>query len=98
MWSFLEQTNLLVDGLVKALVNIPESKIASSKHILTCRSMRLSQHKQGMRKTAAKSTASNVLHVIDENGELIPGFLTYLMEGILPMFKVFYIYIYIYII
>ena len=90
MWRFLEQTNLLVDGLVKALVNLPESKIASTKRILTCQSMRLNQHDQGIRKTAtAKPTASNILHVIDENGEIIPGILTYLMEGILPMFKVY---------
>ena len=88
MWSFLEQTRLLLDELVKTLINLPESKTVSAKHNLTCRSIRTSQ---GIRKrTMANSTASNIpqVHVIDENGEFIPGFLTYLMEAILPMFKV----------
>ena len=90
MWSFFEQTSLLLDGLVKALTNLPESKVASTKHNLTCRSITMSQTKQGIiQRTASKTTANDVhLHVIDENGELIPGLLTYLMEGILPMLKV----------
>ena len=108
MWIFLEQANVLVEGLVKALVNLPEddSKRASAKRNLACRSMRRSQHKQRItEKATANSTASNILldHVSDENDEFIPGLLTYLMEGLLPMLKVkiyiyiLYIHIYIYI-
>ena len=85
MWSFLKQTHLLLDNLVKTL---PKFKVASAKHHLTSRSIRTSE---GIRKsTTANSTALNSLHMHanDENGELIPGSLTYLMEAILPMFKV----------
>ena len=110
MWIFLEQANVSVEGLVKALVNLPEdeSKRASAKRNLTCRSMRRSRRKQRiMEKATANSTASNILldHVSDENNEFVPGLLTYLMEGLLPMLKVnthththiiIYIYIYIY--
>ena len=89
MWQFLEQTSLLLDGLFKALIDLPKSRIALAKKILTCQSIQMSGNKQGIRKQIPKSTASDLLsHVIDENGELIPGLLTYLMDGVLPMLKV----------
>ena len=110
MWILLEQANVSVEGLVKALVNLPEdeSKRASAKRNLTCRSMRRSRRKQRItEKATANSTASNILlHVSDENDKFVPGLLTYLMEGLLPMLKVnthththitIYIYTYIYI-
>ena len=71
MWFFLEQTNMLVESLVKAFMNLfeDENKKVSVRHNLTCRSIRRSQHKQGITKEpTANSTASNILlHVIDEN-------------------------------
>ena len=88
MWSFLKQTHMLLDDFVKALINLPESKTVSAKHHLTSRSIRTSE---GIRKrTTANSTAPNLLHMHanDENGEFMPGFLTYLTDAILPMFKV----------
>ena len=88
IWSFLEQTRLLLDELVKALISLPERKTASVKHNIACQNIRTNQ---GIRKmTIANPNVSNIpqRHVIDENGEFIPGFFTYLMEAILPMFKV----------
>ena len=89
MWNFLEQTSFLLDGLVKALVDLPKSKITLTKGILTCKSIQMSGNKQRIRKQTPKSTASDLLsHVIDENGELVPGLLTYLIEGALPILEV----------
>ena len=34
------------------------------------------------------STARNILYVTDKDGELIPGLLLYLMDGVMPMLKV----------
>ena len=80
---------MLLEGVVKALNNLPTSQIPSAKFNLTSKSVRVCRSKQGIRKrTKTMSNASNILYVTDKDGELIPGLLIYLMEGILPMLKV----------
>ena len=78
MRNYLEHISLLLDGVVKALIN-PPSQIASAKYNATSRSTRIK---------TIKTTVPNIPFVTNEDGDLIPGLLTYLMEGILPMLKV----------
>ena len=80
---------MLLEGVVKALINLPSSEVTAAKHNLTSHSVRMSRNRQGIRKRAkTMSTAKNIPYVTDKDGELIPGLLLYLMEGILPMLKV----------
>ena len=89
MWSFLEHISLLLNGVVKALINLPKSEIASAKENLTSRSSRIYRDKKGIRKRAkTMSTQKNIPFVTGKDGELVPGLLIYLMEGVLPMLKV----------
>ena len=89
MWSFLDHTSLLVDGVVKALANLPnDEEKASARHTLRCQSKRIASLNK-LTRNITMSTAKNVPFVTNENGELFPGLLLYLMEGILPMLKVY---------
>ena len=89
MWNYLEHISLLLEGVVKALNNLPGSEMTTAKHNLTSHSIRMSRNKQGIRKrTRTMSTAKNIPYVTGKDGELIPGLLLYLMEGILPTLKV----------
>ena len=89
MWCYLEHTSLILEGVVMALNNLPPSEVPSVKHNLTSKSVRISRNKQGIRRrTKTMSTARNILYVTDKDGELIPGLLLYLMEGVMPMLKV----------
>lgn len=79
-----------MDGVVKALTNLPDSELASAKHNLTSQSTRINRDKQGFRKrTKTMSNQKDIQYVTNKDGELIPGLLLYLMEGILPMLKVY---------
>ena len=87
MWSFLEHISLLLDGVYKALVNLPnDEEKASARCNLTSQCKRISKNKQKRTKTI--SAAKDVPFVTDKNGELLPGLLLYVLEGILPMLKV----------
>ena len=89
IWSFLEHISLLLDGVVKALMGLPSSQLASAKHNLTSRSTRIDRNKQGIRRrTKTMSNQKDIPYVTGTDGELFPGLLLYLMEGILPMLKV----------
>lgn len=89
MWVYLEHTSLMLEGVVKALNNLPSSEVQSVKSNLTSNSIRRRQNEQGIRREAKTiSTPRNILHVTDEDGKLIPGLLMYLMEGVMPMLKV----------
>ena len=89
MWRFLEHISLLLNGVVKALINLPNSEIASAKKNLTSRSSRMYRDKKGIRKrTKTMSAQQNIPFVTGKDGELVPGLLIYLMEGILPMLTV----------
>ena len=87
MWSYLEHISSLLDGVLQALANLPnDEQKASARQNLTSQSTRIRQNK--LTRNITMSTAKNVPFVTNENGELFPGLLLYLMEGILPMLKV----------
>ena len=89
MWSFLEHVSVLLDGVVKALISLPKCEIASAKRNLTSRSSRIYRDKKGITKKAkTMSDQKNIPFVTSEDGELVPGLLIYLMEGVLPMLEV----------
>ena len=88
MWSYLEHTNLILEGVVKALNNLPPNEIPLAKSSLTSRSLRISQNKQSIRRTKTISTTRNIPYVTDKDGNLIPGLLLYLMDGVIPVLKV----------
>ena len=89
MWDYLEHVSLLLDGVVKALDNLPSSQIASAKENLTSRATVIRRDPQGFRQRAkTMSNQKNIPFVTNTDGELIPGLLIYIMEGILPMLKV----------
>ena len=89
MWSYLEHVSLLLEGIVKALDHLPKSELPAAKSNLTSRSVRVCRNKQGIRRrTKTMSTVKNIVFVTDKSGELIPGLLIYLMEGVMPMLKV----------
>ena len=79
---------MILEGVVKALNNLPPSEIASAKSSLTSRSLRTSQNMQRNSRNKTISTARNIPYVTDKDGELIPGLLLYLMEGVMPVLKV----------
>jgi len=84
MWSYLEHISLLLEGITKALQNLPPDQLFEAKHNLTTQSIR---YKHG-RKTKTVTAAYNIPFVTDEKGEIAPGVLLYIMEGILPMLRV----------
>jgi len=84
MWTYLEHISLLLEGVTKALQNLPPDQLFEAKHNLTTHSIRF-KHGQ---KTKTVTTAYNIPFVTDEKGEIAPGVLLYIMEGILPMLKV----------
>ena len=86
MWSYLEHISLLLEGITKALQNLPPDQLFEAKHNLTTQSIR---YKHG-RKTKTVTAAYNIPFVTDEKGEIAPGVLLYIMEGILPMLKVIF--------
>ena len=89
MWEYLEHVSLLLEGVVKALINLPSSQIASAKENLSSRATIIRRDPQGFRQRAkTMSNQKNIPFVTNKDGELIPGLLIYLMEGILPMLKV----------
>ena len=89
MWNFLKHTSLLLDGVVKALANLPnDEEKASARHTLRCQSKRTASLNK-LTRNITMSTAKNVPFVTDKDGKLFPGLLLYLMEGVLPMLKVY---------
>lgn len=84
MWTYLEHISLLLEGVTRTLQDLPSDQVFEVKHRLTTQSLRL---KHGcIVKTI--TAAQNIPFVTDENGEIAPGILLYIMEGILPMLKV----------
>ncbi|XP_065902249.1 inositol 1,4,5-trisphosphate receptor type 2-like [Dysidea avara] len=91
VWAFLEHIRILLDGIVRALKGLPESEVVAARSSLTAQSVKLKRRRDGQRKRASTMSAvTNVPFVTNKEGELVPGLLIYLMEGIVPMLKVFY--------
>ena len=89
VWAFLEHIRILLDGIVRALKGLPESEVVAARSSLTAQSVKLKRRRDGQRKRASTMSAvTNVPFVTNKEGELVPGLLIYLMEGIVPMLKV----------
>ena len=76
---------MLLEGVIRALQDLPRDQMFEAKHQLTTQSLRLKKHGQAIK---AITAAQNIPFVTDEKGEIAPGILLYIMEGILPMLKV----------
>ena len=76
---------MLLEGVIRALQDLPPDQMFEAKHQLTTQSLRLKKHGQAIK---AITAAQNIPFVTDEKGEIAPGILLYIMEGILPMLKV----------
>ena len=84
IWNYLEHISLLLEGITRILQDLPPDQAFEAKHQLTAQSLRL---KHGDVAKAITAT-QNIPFVTDENGEIAPGILLYIMEGVLPMVKV----------
>lgn len=91
MWGYLEHINSLLDGIIRILSNLPKAQVAfmklTSNSQLRRRTRKIgggAQHDKGN----VVTTHFNVPYVTNTNGELIPGVLEYVMEGVLPLIKV----------
>ena len=84
MWTFLEHISLLLEGVIRALKGLSRDQVLEAKNQLTTQTLRI---KHGSI-TKAVTAAQNIPIVTDEKGEIIPGILLYIMEGVLPMLKV----------
>lgn len=84
MWIYLEHVSLLLNGITRTLQNVPSDQVFEAKHRLTTQSLRLKHGRADKVITAAK----NIPFVTDEKGEVTPGVLLYIMDGVLPMLKV----------
>ena len=85
MWSYLEHVGLLLEGITRTLQDLPSDQVFEAKHRLTTQSLRLKHGHVAKAITAAK----NIPFVTDETGEVAPGVLLYIMDGVLPMLKVY---------
>ena len=94
MWRYLEHINIVLNGIIRILSNLSKTQVAS---------MKLASNQQ-LRRRATKrvhidgdhgkeygkvvTSHANIPYVTNANGELIPGVLQYIMEGVLPLIKV----------
>ena len=84
MWSFLEHISLLLEGVIRVLNGLPLDQVLEAKNQLTTQSLRIKHENI----TKVVTVAQNIPFVTDEKGEIIPGILLFIMEGVLPMLKV----------
>ena len=76
---------MLLEGVIRTLQQLPADQVFEAKHQLTTQSLRLKKHGRVIK---AMTAAQNIPFVTDEKGEIRPGILLYIMEGVLPMLKV----------
>ena len=90
MWSYLEQISDVLNGTVRALRCLKddnEKRVVQQS--LTSEFVKLSSSKDHLgSRITAKTTAVDIPHVTNKNGEIIPGLLVYIMEGVLPLLEV----------
>ena len=84
MWRYLEHVSVLLEGVTRTLQDLPPDKVFEAKCHLNIQSLTLKHERTAKAITAAQ----NVPFVTDEKGEIAPGILLYIMEGVLPMLKV----------
>ena len=76
---------MLLEGVIRTLQELPADQVFEAKHQLTTQSLRLKKHGRVIK---AMTVAQNIPFVTDEKGEIRPGILLYIMEGVLTMLKV----------
>ena len=76
---------MLLEGVIRTLQQLPADQVFEAKHQLTTQSLRLKKHGRVIK---AMTAAQKIPFVTDEKGEIRPGILLYIMEGVLPMLKV----------
>ena len=94
MWRYLEHINVLLNGIVRVFSNLPRAQVSSvqlnSNSQLRRRTIKQrgidTDHSQEYEKIV--TTHCNLPYVTNANGELLPGVLVYIMEGVLPLIKV----------
>jgi len=88
----LEHIRILLDGIVRAIKGLPEDQAAAARSSLTARSVKLKRRRDGQsgtrKRVGTMSAVTNVPYVTNKEGQLVPGLLIYVMEGIIPMLKV----------
>ena len=86
MWKYLEHVNIMLNGVVQVIMDLPRSEVvplilSNNPHI--CRRVKsLTGHKN------AKTSQYNVPFVTNQDGELNSNVLIYVLEGIVPLIKV----------
>lgn len=90
MWGYLEHINTLLRGIVRVMSNLPKAQVLSVKVNNNTELRRRTVRKTDIAAEHEKIVTShcNIPYVTNVNGELIPGLLVYVMEGILPLIKV----------
>ena len=94
MWHYLEHINIVLNGVIRVLSNLPKAQVASMKLAsnpqLRRRTMKAVHIDGGHSKEIGKvvTSHSNIPYVTNSSGEMIPGVLQYVMEGVLPLIKV----------
>ena len=92
MWCFLEHINILLNGVVRVISNLPEGQAVFVKlnNNAQLRKRAIEKVDDDNNKGYEKIVTShlNIPYVTNANGELIPGVLVYIMEGVLPLIKV----------
>ena len=92
MWRYLEHINILLNGIVRVTSNLPKAQVAIMKLNSSSQLRRTICKKVDIDNTESEkmtvTSHSNIPYVTNANGELIPGVLIYIMEGVLPLIKV----------
>ena len=95
MWCYLEHINIVLSGIIRVMNSLTNAQVASVKLIsnsqlrkkIVCKKVDAATDCNEGSKDIVTSH-SNILYVTNANGELIPGVLVYIMEGALPLIKV----------
>ena len=99
MWCYLEHINIVLGGIVRVMSSLTSEQAGSVKLIsnsqlrkkIICKKIDTdTDHNEGSKDIIISH--SNIPYVTNANGELIPGVLVYIMEGALPLIKVWVIH------
>ena len=82
MWRYLEHVSLLLEGVTRLLRHLSPDKVLEAKQQLTTKSLKHGHIDKTM------TTTQNIPFVTNEKGEIAPGILLYVTEGVLPILKV----------
>ena len=86
MWKYLEHINIILNGVVQVMRDLPRSEVvylASSNNLGISRGV-----KNAIEQQKIMTSHRSIPFVTNQDGELDPGVLVYVLEGILPLIKV----------